>query len=250
MISQEKATISVVTPAHDAAGVLERAVRSVASQSLPVLEHIVVDDGSTDETGRLLAELSRRFPHLRTVVQPRRGAAAARNAGIARAGGRYIAFLDSDDEWNPGKLERQIGFMEETGTLFSYGDYQRFHVGRSASPRTVRTPEELRYPDLLRGCPIGCLTVAYNQEALGKRYMPAVKRGQDWGLWLELTRDGTVGRRYPGIEAIYHSRDGSLSRRKVSKALDIYRLYRDQERLGVLTSGRYLIEHSLRSFMK
>lgn len=250
MTRKAGASVSVITPARDAAGVLERAVRSVASQSLPVLEHIAVDDGSTDETGRLLAELSGQFPHLQTVVQSRRGAAAARNKGIERARGRYIAFLDSDDEWNPGKLERQIGFMEETGTLFSYGDYLSHRVGSRSAPRIVRSPAELRYMDLLHGCPIGCLTVAYNQEALGKRYMPAVKRGQDWGLWLDLTRDGTVGRRYPGIEAIYHSRVGSLSRRKIRKALDIYRLYRDQEHLGILASGRYLIEHSLRSFMK
>lgn len=240
----------MVTPAHNAAGVIERAVRSVDSQAIPVLEHIVVDDGSTDETGEILADLVRDFPQLELVTQPRRGAAAARNRGIELARGRYIAFLDSDDEWKPGKLERQIGFMEETGTLFSYGDYLRRRAGSTAADKTVRTPEELRYADLLRGCPIGCLTVAYNQEVLGKRLMPAVGRGQDWGLWLNLTRGGIIARRYPGVEAVYHIRRGSLSGRKLLKALDIYRIYRDQEGFGRIRSASCLVEHSLRSFIK
>ena len=238
--------VSVVTPALNAAASIERVVRSVAAQSVPVLEHIVVDDGSNDETLGELGRLKHQFPHLRVISLPRRGAARARNAGIELAQARYIAFLDADDEWQPEKLERQIVFMEDSGAVFSYGDYLRVRVS-SGRARQVRTPEALTYADFLRGCPIGCLTVAYNQEALGKAYMPDVRRGQDWGLWLELTRNGAVARRYPGTEAVYHVSSRSLSRNKLHKAWDIYRIYREQEGLGAGRSLVYLAEHSFRS---
>ncbi|WP_376695232.1 glycosyltransferase family 2 protein [Wenzhouxiangella sp. EGI_FJ10305] len=242
--------VSIVTPAHNAANVVERAVASVAKQGSMVLEHIVVDDGSTDETNEVLKALARAHSHLVVLRQTRRGAGEARNFGIKQARGRYIAFLDSDDEWKPAKLERQIGFMEETGTLFSYGDYLRRRVGSDEKARIIHSPDKLRYADLLHGCPIGCLTVAFNQEVLGKRYMPDVRRGQDWGLWLNLTRGGIMARRYPGIEAIYHVRRGSLSGHKLKKVCDVYRIYREQEGLGRLHSASYLMSHSLRSFTK
>ena len=241
--------VSVVTPALNAAASIERVVRSVAAQSVPVLEHIVVDDGSNDETLGELGRLKHQFPHLRIISLPRRGAARARNAGIELAQGRYIAFLDADDEWLPDKLKRQIGFMEETGTVFSYGDYWRCRGADEARRKRVRGPATLSYSDLLRGCPIGCLTVAYNQESLGKAYMPDVRRGHDWGLWLELTRKGAVARRYPGTEAVYHVSRRSLSRNKLQKARDVYRIYREQEGLGAGRSLVYLVEHGFRSLL-
>jgi len=240
--------VSVITPAYNAARVIERAVHSVAAQSVATLEHIVIDDGSTDDTRAMLRSLQPDFPDLHVIVKPHEGAAQARNAGIEAARGRYVAFLDADDEWLPGKLARQVKFMESEGVLFSYGDYQcdRSIVGRDR--RKVHSPDQIGYEDFLRACPIGCLTVAYNQEALGKVYMPEVERGHDWGLWLRLTRNGVVARRYPGIEAIYHVSNKSLSGKKLKKARDVYRIYRDQERIGRTRSLVYLAEHSLRSF--
>lgn len=241
-------SVSVITPVYNGAGLIERAVRSVAAQDFHAIEHWVIDDGSTDQTPSVIARLAEQYPWLRPVYLERSGAAAARNAGIKRAQGRYIAFLDADDQWRPDKLVRQLGFMEQTKTAFSYGDYDCVNEDESATIRRVRSPARLDYGGFLKGCPIGCLTVAYNQDKLGKRFMPEVGRGHDWGLWLDLTRDGTVARRYPGTEAVYHLRRGSLSKRKLRKARDIYSLYRRQENLGRLQSLAYLAVHSVNSF--
>ncbi len=104
--------ISVVVPTFDRADVLGRSLDSVLGQTLPPLEVIVVDDGSTDETERVVRE---RDPGLaRYVRQPvRRGAQAARNRGIREARGDWVAFHDSDDEWLPDKLERQVGLLAQ-----------------------------------------------------------------------------------------------------------------------------------------
>jgi teichuronic acid biosynthesis glycosyltransferase TuaG len=245
-----KPLVSVITPAHDASSVLARAIQAVADQTLGSVEHIVIDDGSNDGTLELLQELSRAVPHLRYLHQPRQGAGMARNAGIEAAEGRYVAFLDSDDLWLPRKLEAQIGFMEDLQCVFSYGDYHVRDQNRSGLKGTFRTPFELTYDDLLRGCPIGCLTAAYNQEELGKAYMPRAARGQDWALWLSLTRDGTPAMRYPGTEAVYHRGRGSLSANKLRKSLDMYRIYRQQEGIGALRTLGYLASFSIHSLRK
>lgn len=232
--------VSVITPAHNASAVIARAIHAVATQTAPVLEHIIIDDGSRDDTYALIQSLKHSFPHIRYVRQSWSGAAPARNLGIQLARGRYIAFLDSDDFWRPHKLERQIGFMERHGALFTYGDYQ------ICDPRSGRIlyerhpPQQLTHGELLARCPIGCLTAVYNQERLGKVYMPAVKRGHDWGLWLELTRGGRTALKYPGLDAIYYARSGSLSSRKLLKCMDVYRIYRSQEGLPALSALRRL----------
>src|SRR6185436_7130914 len=84
------------------------AVDSVLSQNFEAVEIIVVDDGSTDETETELAKFG---SSLRVVQSQRRGVSAARNLGVAQAVGHYLAFLDSDDLWRPGKLARQTEFM-------------------------------------------------------------------------------------------------------------------------------------------
>lgn len=92
--------ISVVIPAHDGARFLDSALRSVARQAEPDLEILVVDDGSRDDL------VERCPPEVRTLRQPRRGPAAARNRGIRESKGELLAFLDVDDQWTDGHLER------------------------------------------------------------------------------------------------------------------------------------------------
>ena len=101
--------VSVVMPAYNVAWCIGRAVDSVLAQDYERRELIVVNDGSTDETRALLAGYGERV----TVIdQENRGMSAARNAGIRRARGDYVAFLDADDRWLPGKLSRQVELME------------------------------------------------------------------------------------------------------------------------------------------
>jgi glycosyltransferase involved in cell wall biosynthesis len=95
---------SVVIPTYNRAACVGRAIDSVLHQTFQDYELIVVDDGSTDDTG----EVVRRYgDRVMLVSQPNRGVSAARNAGISRAAGEWVAFLDSDDEWLPGYLSKQ-----------------------------------------------------------------------------------------------------------------------------------------------
>jgi len=102
-VTRNTLSISVVIPAYNVEAFLSRAIESVLAQTLPPREIIIVDDGSTDRT----AEVARRFGHkIRYIRQENGGASAARNRGIEEARCAYVAFLDADDEWLPGHLER------------------------------------------------------------------------------------------------------------------------------------------------
>ncbi len=102
--------ISVIIPTYNRAHVLARAVQSVIDQTLSAQEIIVVDDGSTDNTAELMA---RQFPQCIYIQQPNLGVSAARNTGIKAANGDWLAFLDSDDEWLPTKLEAQRNLLQQ-----------------------------------------------------------------------------------------------------------------------------------------
>jgi glycosyltransferase involved in cell wall biosynthesis len=108
--------ISVVIPAYNRATLLPRAVASIQAQDFPDLEILIVDDGSKDNTAEVVETLQRtesRIRYVRHVVN--RGEAAARNTGLAEANGELIAFLDSDDAWLPGKLQRQYELLQLAG---------------------------------------------------------------------------------------------------------------------------------------
>lgn len=102
-------SISVIVPTYNYGRFIREAIESVLAQTYPVVEIIVVDDGSTDDTQEILTGFGNRIV---TVFQSNAGVSAARNAGMAMARGEYLAFLDSDDLWLPEKIEKQIALFE------------------------------------------------------------------------------------------------------------------------------------------
>ncbi len=120
--------VSVVLPTYNRSQTLERAARSVLAQSFSDFELIVVDDGSTDNTPDLIHGLADRDSRVRAIRHPvNLGQSRARNTGIASAKGRFIAFQDSDDEWLPAKLGRQVevleGLPDDVGMVYCFVYY-------------------------------------------------------------------------------------------------------------------------------
>jgi glycosyltransferase involved in cell wall biosynthesis len=100
--------ISVIIPARNAARTLTETLLSICAQSLADLEVIVVDDGSTDETADIVTGYAGNDPRIRLLQQPASGVCSAKNAGARATRGEYLTFLDSDDLWDPFKLEKQV----------------------------------------------------------------------------------------------------------------------------------------------
>ena len=189
--------VSVVIPSYNCANYLRAALESVLAQSYRPFEIIVIDDGSTDET----QELIRDYPQVIYVRQENSGPSRARNTGVRRAQGRYIAFLDADDIWTSGKLSAQMAIMEshpEVGIVF--GDMQNFFADDAPQQPVFQkyklTEEFFGHPSLVMD-PVAKLlrinfiatgTVLARKDILEScgLFDEQVHAAEDWDLWLRI----------------------------------------------------------------
>ncbi|MEM6388896.1 MAG: glycosyltransferase family 2 protein [Pseudomonadota bacterium] len=233
--------VSILTPVYNAETTLARAVTSVREQDFADWEMILSDDASTDGSLALARDLAAEDPRIKVIhAQKNGGAARARNAALAQATGRYMAFLDADDAWLPMKLSRHLAFMETRDVAFSYTGFYRLKNG---AERQINVPASLDYATLLKGNVIGCLTAIYDSAVFGKVEMPDIRRRQDYGLWLKLLKQ--VDRAY-GLQeplARYYQQAGSLSSARIKASLGTWQLYRKVEGLSRAQSASYLAQH-------
>jgi len=191
--------ISVVIPAYNAEGVLERTLDSVRSQTFDGYETIVVDDGSTDGTGAVAeAYFSRNRMRARVVRQSNRGVAAARNAGMRAAAGTHIALLDADDLWYPDKLSAvMMEFDRHPDADLICHDENVTRDGRVVRTSRRRLPHGSPYDALLLGGNMlsPSATVMRREEALalgGFDERADYQTVEDYDFWLRFSRQRKI----------------------------------------------------------
>ncbi|ASJ06241.1 glycosyltransferase family 2 protein [Thermococcus pacificus] len=184
--------VSVIIPTYNRAHLLKRAIESVLRQSFDDFELIVVDDASPDNTQEVVESLDDgRIRYIR--LKKNSGGPVARNTGIKKARGRFIALLDDDDEWFPHRLEVQIKKFEEIGKEFGvvYGGfyYVSQQDGRILGKRLPKFKGDV-YTHLLKENFIGSPTLLIRRECFKKAglFDPALTSSQDWDMWLRIAR--------------------------------------------------------------
>ncbi len=192
--NSRRADVSVVIPAYNAAATLERALESVAAQTLLPEEVLIVDDASADATAAIASSLASRFPQLCARVirlAQNKGPATARNTGWNESKSAFIAFLDADDAWHPRKLEIQYTWMVTHPGVGLSG-----HACPESLPGNMPIIDDVRLQ--VRQLSAGRLLLS-NQfstpTAMLRRTLPyrfkADKRfTEDYLLWLQMVLDG------------------------------------------------------------
>lgn len=186
--------VSVVIPVRNRAGIVGRAITSALDQRLPPAEVIVVDDSSSDGTLAVVESFAARDPRVRVVrSDSRRGAAAARNAGIRAARHKVLAFLDSDDEWTASHLERAVGLLRDSGAGLVFGSFF-VDDGRSRLLQRCRAfqGDPLEYLFLTSG---GFRTSTFVCAAESMRdvmFDEELRKHQDWDLMINFRRRDRV----------------------------------------------------------
>jgi glycosyltransferase involved in cell wall biosynthesis len=197
---------SVIIPVYNRAHVLGRALRSVLAQTCPDFEVVVVDDGSSDDPAAIIAAFS--DPRIVYIRQKNRGGGAARNAGIDAARGRFIAPLDSDDEFLPHHLERMKALLDGTTDLVGYA---RVLVDRGSGktllkpPRAIRPGEHMATYLLCDRGFVPTITVAVpRQMAAAVRYSEYLRFAEDTDFALRLYLAGCRFQMLEEPHAIWH----------------------------------------------
>jgi glycosyltransferase involved in cell wall biosynthesis len=187
--------VSVVLPTHNRSAMLRKSLRSALDQDGIVLEVIVIDDGSSDDTAEQLARISdRRLTVLRN--RSPQGVARARNAGIERARGEWIAFLDDDDLWAPGYLRAQLAIAAEQGLSLCYSgrieiDERGEVINNAYSPQPGRLARRLLANNAIGG-PTGVVVRADLLARIGG-FDERLSALADWDLWIRAARGGRAG---------------------------------------------------------
>ncbi len=243
--------VSIVTPSFNVSTTISLTIESVQNQSYQNWELIIVDDNSTDLSAEIVEVASKADPRIKLIrLSKNSGPAVARNTAIRISNGRYIAFLDADDLWSPKKLEKQINFMRSKNIPFSFTWYQVIDCFGHFLREVKCSDLEISYNQLLRSNEIGCLTAVYDTKIIGKRFMPLVRKRQDYGLWLNILKSGNSAVCLPEVLASYRLVSDSISSNKFSLIKHNWRLFRDVEGFGHLISIYYILWNIYRKFIK
>ena len=206
--------ISVVVPTYNRADLLEEAIQSVLQQEYANWELLVVDDGSTDDTGEVLDRYGSE-DRIRTFRQPNSGQAVARNQGIRNARGEFVAFLDSDNRWLPHKLRAQAEYLAEHDEIdVLYGDIETIDMsgnlvaGLSSRERFSGEVWRELLVDNFVNFNTSVVRTAKLREVGGLD--ETVRRADDYDLWLRLSTRARF-QYLPGVVAQYRVAGARIS---------------------------------------
>lgn len=215
--------VSVIVPLYNCANYLPQALNSVFSQAYPSLEVIAVDDCSSDKT----VEIVKSYGDLIKLIRQDKneGAGAARNRAMAIAKGEYIAFLDGDDVWSPGKLNRQIDFLDMHPNFdVVYGEFYRWlpnEQGIFIQPSNLYLDESMVldqqfsgwiYPELLFDSWVWIVTAVVRRSAIEKVgvFREDLRKGEDYEFWLRASRTCCMAKLF-GQVALYRQHSSSTT---------------------------------------
>lgn len=218
--------VSIIMPYYNAAKYIKETVGAIIAQTYQDWELIIVDDCSpAPETAEVLREVEEMDDRIKIMKSPvNGGAGAARNIGIKVAQGRYLAFCDSDDWWYPTKLEEQLKYMGENDYSFTCTWYEDADEDLNVYYTMKQAPQHT-FESLLKGCDVGTPGVIIDLDKLGKKYMPELRRAEDWGFWLLYLKEAKYLHTFPKALWKYRHISGSETSNKLKMLKAVVTMY-------------------------
>ncbi|GAB7256597.1 glycosyltransferase family 2 protein [Polaribacter sp. OB-PA-B3] len=238
--------VSIITPSYNSSAFISKTINSVLIQTYTNWEMLIVDDCSTDDSIILIESFIAKDSRIKLhKLTKNSGTAIARNTAIKLAQGNFIAFLDSDDIWLSNKLEVQLKFMIENNYNLTHTSYSTINETSEKPIKKFVCRPILSYKNMLYSNRIGCLTVIYNADKLGKIYMPNIRKRQDYALWLKILK---IEKHAYGIQEIlahYRLRNQSISNNKFEMLKWNFYLFKNIEKMSYVKSFFYLSSNVL-----
>ena len=234
--------ISVIMPLYNSEDFVRESIYSVLNQSYPNFELLVIDDCSSDRSAEIVKSIPDRRVFL-YVIRERSGAAVARNLGLCKAKGDYVAFLDSDDLWDPKKLEKQLLFMQKN--FFSFTCTYSRGVENGKLVYIEKCPDVVGQKDFLRCDYLSCLTVMAEKRLFDNvSVLPEIKKRNDYALWIQIAKKDDC-HCLPEVLATYRIRHSSLSHQnKFSLLKAHYILWSRQFQKSAISAWCYALRNA------
>lgn len=244
--------VSVITPTFNGERFIRRSVECVRRQNYPV-EHIIVDDCSTDSSWGLLEKLSTEYPWLKPLRLKRNsGPVVARNIGIESAQGRFLAFLDIDDFWLPDKLHTQVNFMLGRNCVLSFSDYRFVSEDGTKVGRRLRGFDQVGWHLHHMTRYLGCLTIILDRERYPEFQIPEISpatRAEDFLAWSRCITKFGPALRCPFDLARYAVVANSRSAAKKG-SISVWRMYRQLEHIPLHLAAFYFSAYATGVYWK
>lgn len=248
----ENKLVSIITPIYNGAKYVSETIESVLKQTYPHWEMIIVDDGSKDNSAEIIREYVTKDDRIQLVQQPNGGSASARNNGIRRANGRYIALLDADDLWEPTFLESQLALMKEKDAIVVHASYRRINEESREILSPYMVKEIVSFKQMQMTNHIACLTGLYDTSKYGKVYLKEELKSirDDYAYWLDIVKLAGVAYGNPKILARYRVMASSTTGKKKKLIKAQYSFYRNYQGFSVLRSCLYTIYWGILGLLK
>lgn len=230
--------VSIIMPSYNCERYLEAAIRSVQAQTYKHWEIVFVDDCSTDNTWEVVSRLQKEDSRIKLIQnEVNKGAAVSRNNATRVARGKWIAFLDSDDIWEPDKLEKQTKFMIDNKYSFSYTRYAEMDDNGNDTGIYVTGPGRITKAGMYAFCWPGCLTVMYDALAVGVIQIEDIKKNNDYAMWLKVCQKADCYLLDECLAKYRRGRVGSVSSHSVFTMMKWhFKLFREAEKMNVISS--------------
>ena len=242
--------VSIIMPSYNTAPYIAESIQSVIDQTYKDWELIIVDDCSTDNTDEVITSLhDERIRYFKN--EKNGGAAVSRNKALRKAKGKWIAFLDSDDLWDPEKLEKQIAFMKENGYVFSYTNYEEIDADGNKTGVRVTGPKKITKSGMYNYCWPGCLTVMYDANHIGLIQIEDIKKNNDYAMWLKVCKKADCYLLDECLAQYRKGRIGSVCTHSIRTMIGWhYKLYREAENEGRASSCINTVRNLIFGFYK
>lgn len=230
-----KDLVSIIMPSYNTAKYISESIDSVIEQTYKNWELIIVDDCSTDNTDEVVAQYADpRIIYLKN--KKNSGAAVSRNKALRAAKGEWIAFLDSDDLWEPTKLEKQLKFMIDNDYKFSCTGRDEIDENSNSLGRITTSPKHITSFGMYLYCWVGCLAVMYHLPTVGLIQIADIKKNNDYAMWLKVIKKCDCYC-FDEVLAHYRVRKKSISHDKLLRLIKShYDMFRLSENMNSIMS--------------
>ena len=216
--------VSVIIPYFKKRDYIKRSLDSVLNQTYKNYEIIIIYDDTNLDDLSYIKKISENKSKIKIVINKENlGAGRSRNIGIQNSSGKIIAFLDSDDEWLPEKLEKQLKFMLKNNYKFTFCNYDK--IDNKNKVIKANSKSEINYNELLLDCEIGLSTVLLDRNIIEEDLFSPIKTKEDYLAWLKITRRNINAYSLPETLVIWNKSKKSLSSNLLQKLSDGFKVY-------------------------